>query len=214
MKRFLCLLILLVPFGLTWAQGFQEGVHYERVAPADDRDPSAPITVEEYFWYGCSHCYSLEPSVVRWLESKPENVVFVRVPAPLNSRWAVHARAYYVAEVLGKADEIHQPLFDAMHVERRQIMSKEDLATFFVEYGISEEEFNKVWDSFAVQNKMQKALNEARRYRLTGVPSLVINGEYVTSMATSGGRVFEVVNYLVAEINASRSATGASAATE
>lgn len=214
MKRLLCLLILLLPFGLTWAQGYQEGVHYERVAPADDRDPNAPIMVEEYFWYGCPHCYSLEPSVTLWLETKPENVTFVRVPAPLNSRWAVHARAYFVAEVLGKADEIHQPLFDAMHAERRQIMTKEELATFFGEYGISEEEFNKVWDSFAVQNKMQKALNEARRYRLTGVPAVVINGEYVTTMATSGGRVFEVVNYLVAQINASRANVGSDVVVE
>ena len=212
MKKLLCLLILLLPFGLTSAQGYQEGVHYERVAPADDRDPNAPITVEEYFWYGCPHCYTLEPSITQWLETKPDNVTFARIPAPLNSRWAVHARAYFVAEVLGKADDIHQPLFDAMHVQRRQIMSKDELAAFFSDYGISEEEFNKVWDSFAVQNKMQKALNDARRYRLTGVPSVVINGEYVTSMATSGGRVFEVVNYLVAGINASRGESETAAA--
>lgn len=201
MNRIICsLLLVFLPLAPLMAQGFQEGVHYDRVAPADTRDADAPIEVAEYFWYGCPHCYSIEPAVQRWLETKPENVTFLRVPAPLNPRWAVHARAYYVAEVLGKVEDIHEPLFKAMHEKRRQLMSKEELAEFFTDFGISSEEFDKTWDSFAVQTRMQKALNDARRFRLTGVPTVVVNNEYATSMASSGGRVFEVVNYLIGQI--------------
>lgn len=202
MRRFFLLLLLWMPLTTVFAQAFQEGVHFERVAPADTRDPEAPIQVTEFFWYGCPHCYSLEPAISTWLETKPDNVEFQRVPAPLNPRWAVHARAYYVADVLGKVDDIHMPLFRAIHEEHRALMTKESLAQYFTQFGISQEEFDKTWDSFAVQTRLQKALNNARRFRLTGVPSVIINDEFVTSMASSGGRVFEVVNYLVGQIEA------------
>ena len=42
---------------------FRAGVHYELLDnPTKVRDPSK-IEVTEVFWFGCNHCYALEPYI-------------------------------------------------------------------------------------------------------------------------------------------------------
>ena len=35
------------------------------------------VEVAELFWYGCGHCFSLEPQVNKWKKDLPENASFV-----------------------------------------------------------------------------------------------------------------------------------------
>ena len=104
------------PFGPAAAEDYTEGTDYERVSPPIATDETGKVEVYEFFWYGCPHCYRFEPYLQKWLENKPDNVEFIRIPAIFNSpRWEVHARAYYTAEILEVQDRIHGPLFSAIH---------------------------------------------------------------------------------------------------
>ena len=180
---------------------YQPGTHYRLMTPVQPTsvDPGK-IEVLEIFWYGCPHCYTLEPHVREWVANEmPPNVEFVRIPATLNRGWQVHARAYYTAEALGRLDEIHDGLFKALNVDRNPLNTEDSLIRFFAGYGVSEEEFLEAFNSFAVQTKLRRADSLVRRYRITGVPAMVVNGKYVTGAELAGGipQLFEVVEFLV-----------------
>src|SRR5262244_1814218 len=86
---------------------------YTELKPAQPVDNDGRIQVLEFFWYGCIHCYNLEPTVEKWEKTLPKDVEFRRVPAIFNDRWALDARIFYSFEALGLLDKLHRPFFDA-----------------------------------------------------------------------------------------------------
>ena len=179
---------------------FTEGKEYKLIKPPQATTTGDKVEVVELFWYGCPHCYSFEPFVKKWLPNKPANVEFVRLPAVLNPRWEVHARAFYTAQALGVEDKIHTALFDAMHKDKKRFNDEAALADFFVEQGVDREAFKKTFDSFSVVTKVNRARALTRRYGISGVPSVVINGKYRTSAQDAGSypNILKVVDFLAA----------------
>lgn len=193
---FICM--FLMPAGATLAE-YEEGIEYERLkAPVSTVDPGK-IEVVELFWYGCPHCYRLEPELKAWLKNKPDNVVFVRIPAVFRPLWGFHAKVYYTAEVLGVLDQVNDGMFEAMQVQRRKMASVDEVKALFAKYGVSSEKFDNAFNSFAVDAKVRRATDLTRRYGIEGVPALVINGKFVTDgvMAHGNSGMFKVTDYLI-----------------
>lgn len=181
---------------------FKEGTHYRTLPVAQPTGaPPGKVEVAEVFWYGCPHCYTLEPHVQAWRAEMPANAEFVRIPASLNRNWQLHARAYYTAEALGVLEDVHEELFREIHTKGNRLMTEDALIEFFGRHGVSAEQFKETFNSFAVQTKLRQSDSLVRRYRITGVPAIVVNGKYVTGADLAGGerQVFEVVDYLVAK---------------
>ncbi|MET0067972.1 MAG: thiol:disulfide interchange protein DsbA/DsbL [Candidatus Thiodiazotropha sp.] len=200
LKRFYLLLLLALTPVVTQAAEWGEG--FDPIdPPVATSVPEGKVEVLEFFWYGCPHCYHMEPQLQSWLEKKPENVVFSRVPAPLNPKWTPHAQFYYAAEALGLADKLHEPLFEAIHDKKRRLFDKKSLIDFAVEQGADREKFTEAWDSFGVYVKVQNAKKLAQRYQLSGVPAVGINGKYLTSGSLAGtySKMFTILDQLVAE---------------
>jgi thiol:disulfide interchange protein DsbA len=167
---------------------FPEGVSYVPVSPAQPTNvKTGQIEVIEFFWYGCPHCFALEPYLEAWLQHKPANVVFKRIPVAL--AWGEHmdvdGHAYYTAQALGLEPRIHTPLFNAIHKDRQfnLVTDQDALQGFFANYGISKANFNATWNSFSVQLKMNQAADIEQRYGLESVPTLIINGQWKTGAA-------------------------------
>lgn len=195
------LLVAVQPIAFAADGSIDEGIEYQRVVPPQPtRVPDNKIEVLELFWYGCPHCYAFEPYLQKWIENKPVDVAFRRMPAQLNPEWKIHAAAYYVAEELGISDKLHRALFDAMHKEHKRLDTVDALAEFFGQYGVSKESFLAAYNSFAVRAKMRHSEQQVRRYGINGVPAIVVAGKYRTSATMAGGNfedLLKVVNYLV-----------------
>ncbi|MFA5628231.1 MAG: thiol:disulfide interchange protein DsbA/DsbL [Thiohalomonadaceae bacterium] len=181
-----------------------EGFHYARLGTVVEPIGAASDKVEvvELFWYGCGHCYAFEPHLHDWLQRKPANVEFIRVPAVFNSgAWRLHARAYYVAEVLGLTDKIHSAMFKAIHEEKKPLNNEQQLARLFAGFGVDEKKFKETLNSFGVEMKVNRATLLTERYGIDGVPALVVAGKYRTDgpMAQTYQGMLQVVNHLVAE---------------
>lgn len=199
--------ILLAAFSLLgvvaapgYAEDFVEGQHYMRVTPPQPTSAGKDkVEVVEMFWYGCPHCFRLEPYVQRWLKTKPANVEFVRLPGMFRPSWEIHARAYYTAEVLGVVDKVHEPMFEAIHEQKRPMSDEASIMALFKERGVDEKDFKRVFNSFAVETKMRRARDMGGRYGANGVPTLIVNGKYRTGAQEAGGnpRVFQVVDALI-----------------
>ena len=182
-------------------ESFDEGIDYRLVEQPARAEEGADVEVLELFWYGCPHCWHLEPEIDRWLESKPDGVSFRRMPAAASPRWVPHAKAYYAAEMVGELDRLHKPLFTALHTERRKIFSDDEIIAFAAEQGIDEAAFRKAYNSFPVDMQVRKSAELVRRYNIDGVPAIVVNGKYLTSATQAGSteKMFQVVDYLVAQ---------------
>ena len=186
---------------------FRLGVHYQRLSPTQPTS-SGPEQVEvaELFWDGGPHCYDFEPYLERWLETKPGSIAFVRIPAMWNDLLRLHARAFYTAEALGKLDEMHSAFFAEIHERGNRLDSRGALERFFGRFGVEAEAFAQAFDSYTVHTKVQRAEELARRYRITSVPSIVINGKY-TSNATLAGS-YDALIELIDELAASERPEG------
>ncbi len=176
-----------------------ESLGYETLSPAQPTQNQDKIEVIEFFWYGCPHCYSLEPVMEKWLKTKPDNVEFIRQPAIFSSLWGKHAKAFYVAEALGVLDKVHADFFDAIQNKKQKLSSEDQLAKFFVAHGVDETQFRSTFNSFLIDAKMRQAKMMAPRYGITGVPAIIINGKYKTSgpLAKSNTNMIKVMNQLI-----------------
>jgi len=202
----------LLPFVIStaWAAtSYQEGTEYTRLTLTQPSSDPNKIEVVELFWYGCPHCFHLEPDLNEWLKTKPDDVVFVRLPAILGPSWELLAKAYFTAEMLGVLDQTHEALFDDIHVKNQRFTDEAALQDFFVSQGVSAEDFKKTFESFAVAVKVNNAKLMTRRYAITGVPTFIVNGKFRTSPSLAGSnekdlsvkdlneKSLKVVDYLV-----------------
>lgn len=174
---------------------FVEGKDYTVVQNPGKVEVAGKLEVREFFWYGCGHCFSLEPHMQAWLKKIPKDVNFVRTPAAMNKVWEQNARGYYVSEALGVRKRTHLPLFHAIHDNGQQIFDQKSQAKFFTKYGIPEAKFNSLYNSFTITAKVSQANKLAQQYQLTGVPAVVVNGKYVVQ--GDDGKVVKVVEYLL-----------------
>ena len=131
---------------------------------------------------------------------KPNYVAFKRMPAVLSAEWRPQAQAFYTAETLGVTGAVHMPMFEGIHINRQDLRQAQLLQDLFNEHAdVSEDEFNTAYSSFSVRSRVQQAKAKGRAYRITGVPSMIVNGKYRVDgrMAGSNTKMLEVVDYLV-----------------
>lgn len=204
-QRFLpTVLVVLLSIGIPAVadDNIMEGVQYERISPAQPTTaPDGKIEVAELFWYGCPHCFRFEPYIKTWLKNKSDRIVFTRIPAILNPKWETHARVFYAAEALGIGEKIHAPFFNALHVDRQQLYQEEDILEFMQDMGIDKKKFSDAMHSFAVSSKIRRAKKLGQAYKVHGVPSIVVNGKYLTSGSHAGSLkgMIQMTSYLASK---------------
>ena len=160
---------------------YQEGENFRRMTTSQGTSsPPDKIEVAEVFWYGCPHCYDFDPVLTEWKSDLPADVAFVRIPVVWSPTHQVHARLMYTAEALGKLDEMHMAIFEAIHQRGQSLTSEEELIELFAAYDVSEDEFRKAFNSFGVSSSVKRAENLGRRYGVRSVPIIIVNGKYAT----------------------------------
>ena len=178
----------------TMAADYVAGKDYTVIQNPGKSAVAGKIEVREFFWYGCPHCFKLEPYMQTWLKKMPKDIYFVRTPAAMNKVWEQNARGYYVSEALGVRKKTHIPLFHAVQ-EGQQIFDQASQAQFFAKYGVPAAKFNSMYNSFPISAKVAESNKLAQQYQLSGVPAVVVNGKYVVS--GEDGKVTQVVDYLI-----------------
>jgi thiol:disulfide interchange protein DsbA len=176
---------------------WQEGVNYTRLVPAQPTAvPAGQVEVLEFFWYACPHCYSLDPMIESWRKTKPAYISFSRVHVLWNEGHRSLARLYYTLDALGKLDQLHGEVFREIHARgnplvatdpRNEAESERIQTVFARKVGISEVDFAKAYHSLPVDLALQRADELVQRYRVTAVPTFVINGKYVADVYTADG---------------------------
>ncbi len=186
------------------ASKWQPGVNYQVLVPAQATSVApGKVEVMEMFWLACPHCYALEPFIRSWLKSKPAYVEFVRVPVIWQEIHKAHARLYYTLLALGRQDLVAKA-FDTIAQQRIPLAGNDEQESFKLQQkfatdnGVSADDFAKAYNSFSVSSNMMRAEEITQRYRVQGVPFIVVNGKYTTDVLQAGSeaKLIELINDL------------------
>jgi thiol:disulfide interchange protein DsbA len=160
------------------------------------------IQVLEFFSYGCSWCYKLDPYIEKWAKTRPAYVDFQRIPVEFHPAWAPLSKAYYTQVDLNVIPKVHNALFEAVSNQTLIKSSEDSLREFFANQGIKPEDFTKTFTSFDVTRKQKWASAVSKGYRITAIPAVVVQGPagiFVTTVRMAGGEkeLIKVINQLV-----------------
>lgn len=165
-----------------------EGVDFQRLPQAQPTEPGKKVEVLEFFWYGCPHCFALEPALSDWAKKRSDQIVFKRIPVGFRESFVPQQKLYFALEAMNRFD-VHKAYFDALHVGRQRLDKEEAIIDFVEKQGIDRKKFLEIYQSFSVQSKVSRVRQMQDAYRIESVPTLVIDGQYVTSPAIVGANM-------------------------
>ena len=184
------------------AAAFKSGRDYLTLdKPAPTEAPAGSVEVVEFFWYNCPHCNAFESMFEAWAKKQPKDVSVRRAPIAFRPDFEPQQRLYFVLEGLGKIDELHGKVFHAIHVEKQQLNTADQISAWMEKQGIPKAKFMELYNSFTVSTKVRKATQLQDAYLLDGVPALGIAGRYFTNgtQAKSLERSLQVTDYLIVQ---------------
>lgn len=198
-RRTVAALALMTLGATPWTRAQEAGVNYTILKPEQPVGAPGKIEVIEFFWYGCIHCYTLEPLVEQWERKLAPDVLFRRVPAIFNERWGRDAALFFAFEAMGVLDKVHRPLFDAIHQQRLRTDDPKALKPWLEKQGIDGKRFDEVVNSFGIQSKVRQAQRMTVAYRIEGTPAMAVHGRYTVSPEQGGSQrgLLNVVDHLV-----------------
>jgi len=194
---------IVIGYGLVYTTGatqgeFVAGEHYQLIETAERRRPGANVEVVEFFSYACVHCKNFDPLIGEWLETKPDNVDFTRVPVTFSPQWILLAQAYYTLAALDILEENHDRVFRRIHNTRRMFDDAESFAEFIDGNGATAAEVMAAWNGAEVRQMLREGEALQRQIVISAVPTLVVNGRYLVSMDVGRKVALEVVDHLIA----------------
>jgi thiol:disulfide interchange protein DsbA len=197
MKRILAL----IAFTLLPLAAAAQQPRFTDIKPQLAVESDGKIEVLEFFWYGCIHCYNLEPHIEAWLKKLPADTQFRRVPAVFNQRWAHDAAIFYTLDAMGLLDKLHRPLFDAIHKSRLRTDDQKEFSDWLQRQNVDAKKFMETMKSFGVQSRTKRATQLTAAYRIDGTPAMAVHGRYLIGADIPG--MLKTVDELVDQVRKS-----------
>ena len=189
---FLVLFLILITSSNVFAQKYVQ-------ISTEKQQESKDIIIYEFFWYGCPHCYNLEPTMDRIEADLEKDTKVVKLPVALRDSWIPHAKLYYALKQMDKIDQVHNLIFEEIHLEDNRLNTEQQMIDFLGKHGIDTDKFLEKYNSFGTEARINKASNLAKKYQIDSVPTIIINGKFLTSgsYVSSYDELYSVVNLLV-----------------
>lgn len=176
-----------------------EGEDYLTIAGGVPFSPVAgKVEVVEIFGYTCPACFRFQAILAPWKARLPADVNFIYMPGAFGGPGDEFARGFYASQTLGVFDKVHEPMYAAVHVERKlRGQSADDIAAVYAGFGVDATQMKNAMASFGVNAQVARARQFAQRSQITGTPSLVVHGKYLVK-----GKSFEdmlrITDHLIA----------------
>ena len=165
----------------------------------EKQQESKSIIIYEFFWYGCPHCYNLEPTMERIEADLDKDTKIVKLPVALRDSWIPHSKLFYALQQMGKIDEVHNLIFEEIHLEDNRLNTEQQMVDFLGKHGIDTNKFMEKYNSFGTEARIKKASNLAKKYQINSVPTIIVNGKYLISgsYVSSYDELYSVINLLI-----------------
>ena len=204
LRRWLGLVLLLAMTGAA-AQITAKG-EYTKLSPPRPVATGPRIEVIEFFYYGCPICYELQPHMSRWLVGAPNYVAHRRVPVASTETWEPFAKLFYTLEAMGQVQRLHWPVYDNFHFDGVQLNDPKVMLDWVARNGLDRDKFTAIYNSPETKARLDEAREMLKTYDVRGVPTIVVDGKYVTSARLAGGtrQLMQLVDDLVKQARKER----------
>lgn len=172
--------------GFTAHADIHPGKEYELLSPPQAVETGKKIEVLEIFSYACPHCFDLEPDINKWAKLLPKDVEFRRLPAIFRESWVPFAKVFYTFEAMGLTEKLHGDFFNAIHAQHVRFDNDNALFDWAEKHGANRKNFADTYTSFAIQSKALRAKQLTKAYGISGVPAVIVDGKYRTSVSNTG----------------------------
>lgn len=181
----------------------QLGRDYKEISLAQPAHSGEKIEVLEFFFYGCSHCFHLHPTISAWEKKMPKDVELQYVPTIFRDSWEPMARTFYALESLGQRAHLHDDLFNAWNVNNIDLMDEAKILDFVAQRGVDRAKFSASYNSFTVNSKISRSNQMVRDYGIRGTPTIVVDGKYVITGLEPADTI-KVLNDVIAKVRKER----------
>jgi thiol:disulfide interchange protein DsbA len=212
LKSFAVLAFAAASSAFAQGSGPVEGRDFN-VIPQQPTQSPGKIEVTEFFQYGCVHCFNLEPVMAEWEKKLGKDVVFRRMPLSFDPNRTQHVRMYYVLESLNRLSDLHMRAFNAIHLDKRFLMTPEDQADFFTKFGVDKAKYMELYNSFTVQTKASTAQKMFSNYKVDSTPAIAVDGRFIASPTQAGhAEMLRTVETLIERVRKEKGIKPAAAA--
>src|SRR5450830_1613018 len=196
----------------------QSGVDFRTLEQPQSTDSGKKIEVTEFFWYSCPHCSAFDPALTAWVKKQGDKIVFKQVPVAFRESFIPQQKLFYALEAMGKTADMNPKIFQAIHVDRQRVDTDKTILEFIEKKGIDKQKFLDLYNSFGVQTKVRRAAQLQEAYKIDGVPTIAIDGRFLTSPSIAGASManqpesmqqaasLQVMDHLLAKLIAEKGA--------
>ena len=195
--------------GVPAAADMVEGKNYFRLKAPVPVETGKKIEVIEFFSYGCPHCAELEKYLIPWRAKLPQDVQFRRVPVMFQDRWVNLGKIYYTLDALGEEEKLSPDVFAAIHGQNVSLWNDKTFFDWAASKGLDRKKVEDVYGSFAISGKMNRARQQAQLFDIQSVPTVVVDGKFVTGSDKVGthAQLPAALDELIVKARAERSKT-------
>jgi thiol:disulfide interchange protein DsbA len=177
-----CLLATAVSAATASPANPQNGVDYTTLAqPQPVQATGKKVEVIEFFMYHCPVCNGLEAGFEEWVKKQGDRIQVRRIHMPYTGANDPEAHLYLTLEALGRVDDMHAKVFNAVHQQRIRLNQDAAIIDWVSANGIDRATFLNAWNSFGVMAKLRSLDRIINSYKVDSVPTIVVDGKYVTS---------------------------------
>jgi len=168
--------------GTSLADALVEGTNYARLKVPVPVETGKKIEVIEFFSYGCPHCADLE----QYLEKL--------------------GRDYYTLDALGEEQKLASSVFAAIHGSNMRLSDEKTFFDWAASKGLDRKKVEDMYNSFSIGSKMNRAKQLAQAYNIQSVPTVVVDGKFITASDRVGGhsQLPAAIDELIAKARAER----------
>jgi thiol:disulfide interchange protein DsbA len=192
--------LFLLPLSLN-AADFKEGNHYTVISQTATERPE----VLEFFSFYCPHCFKFEPLMDILKNDLPASVSIKKNHVNFlgQSMGPKLTQAYAAAEILKVENQVANIIFNQIHVQGKSIFSEKDIIAIFEQAGVPEKKAQDALESFPANGLASQMRRNTEKYKITGVPTLIVNGKYKvnTGSVRSTDELIDLVLFLSKKIN-------------
>jgi len=203
MKKIILMLLISFSTALLAVEP-KPGVNFKTTKNIIPTESTDKIEVVELFWYGCVHCFNMDPYLDEWADNLPKDVTFKRIPAIPRKDWIESAKAYYALETLGVVNKLHEKLFDAIHKEKslKHNDTRALIKWITVNGKLDKKDVESAFNSFSMKAKLSRSYKIFKSAGATGVPTMIIDGKYFTSSTMAGGEqnAIDIMNFIIKNV--------------
>ncbi len=147
-------------------------------------DPNAPVKVEEFFDFNCSHCmdYAMnqEDEILRKYVETGKVYYADYIYAFMADTSSTSGQAAYCAMDQGKYWEYKKTLFYNAALGNMEAYTNESLTAYAIMLGLDKDKFQTCFDSAQYESKITENMQYGEGLGVTGTPTFIVNGELVS----------------------------------